>query len=767
MLWKLLGIYGLVITPFLVLVVVKLHKTVLRYKRFDMLYYLETLLTELTGPTVVTDDNGIIIYANDCFINKSGYEKNELVGQKISMLKANLTTDYVAGDLWNHLRAGQVWRGPFINQTKSGEVYTEEFVVFPMHDSLGDQYYCAIGHTIANRYLEEQAIQNIQRQSIRFKENFISNLSHEVRTPLNAMIGLSQLGQKGEHPDRHLSYFSKINVASRQLMQLMDDILDFSKIESGSFTLVKSRFNFMSLLTSLIGQFGPIAAEKRLEFNVYTDEFTPQYIFSDSYRLEQILSNLLSNAIKYTEKGEVNLYIGIKPSQSQGYILEIKVDDTGIGMSDAQVSGLFNPFSHLVSDEQRRLNNSSGLGMAITKQIVDLMNGRILINSRSGNGTSVEVSLPFAGQDLELPTRDDLSAIEHLRVLVLDSRNTTRENTLHILRGFQYDVLSASTGSEALELLKSSEKIDLVLIDWELSDFTGEQAVVAIAGLEIEHTKLLYISPYPPESISESARRFIHAYLPKPFTASMLFDELANLFITKGMDSRIIPMENGLFSGLSVLLVDDNPVNNLIAKNQFEAEGAKAITFLKASKALEYMKQHVFDFIVSDIDMPEMNGFEFLKALRAQGYKLPVSALTANTTDQYRQDILNAGFDIYMSKPLTHEKMKQLHENLMEKGLTAEVAPSENKADTNELNFSELPVSQVLEILDKLEETARARRPKGCKENLMQLQTLLGSDSTLKHWLEITSQDLQRYKFDAVIEAIRSLKQKLEENAHG
>lgn len=764
MIWKILGIYGLLLTPFMILVILKLHQTVLRYKRYDMLYYLETLLTELTAPAVVTDNNGIIIYANQCFIEKTGYDAHELVGHKISMLKANLTTDYVAGDLWKHLRAGQVWRGPFINQTKSGEVYTEEFVVFPMHDSLGDQYYCAIGHTIANRYLEEQAIQNIQRQSIRFKENFISNLSHEVRTPLNAMIGLSQLGQRGEQADRHISYFSKINVAARQLMQLMDDILDFSKIESGSFTLVKSRFNFMSLLTSVIGQFGPIAAEKRISFNVFTDAFTPQYVFSDAYRLEQILSNLLSNAIKYTEKGEVNLSIGLKSSQDQGYILEFKVDDTGIGMSDAQVSGLFNPFSHLVSDQQRRLNNSSGLGMAITKQIVDLMNGRILITSHSGSGTSVEVSIPFDGQDLELPNHDNYSGIEHLRVLVLDSRNTTRENTLHILRGFQYEVLSAASGAEALEYLKDSSPIDLVMIDWELSDFTGEQAVTAIAELNLSMTKILFITPYPPENISEGARRLIHAFLPKPFTASMLFDALANLFITKEMDARIKPMSEGLFTGLSVLLVDDNSVNNLIAKNQFEAEGAKAVTFLRASKALEYMRLHSFDFIVSDIDMPEMDGFEFLKALRAQGYTLPVSALTANTTDQYRQEILTAGFDVYMSKPLTHDKMRQLKDRLLEKGLSIHKASHETELPNGPALVEK---EKLLPLLDLLESAAKARRPKGCKEHLTALSSLSDPQDSLKPWLELVSQDLQRYRFDAMIDAIHQLRARLDEEVHG
>lgn len=757
MLWFFIGIYGLLITPVMVFVILKLHKTILKYKKYDMLYYLELLLNELTGPSVVTDNQGIIVYANRSFIAKSGYDYDELLGHQISKLKANLTTDYVASDLWKHLRAGQVWRGPFINQTKNGDVYTEEFVVFPMHDSLGDPYYCAIGHTIANRYLEEQAIQNIQRQSIRFKENFISNLSHEVRTPLNAMIGLSQLGQKGDHADRHISYFSKINVAARQLMQLMDDILDFSKIESGSFSLVKSRFNFMSLLTSLIGQYGAIAAEKKLEFNIYADEYTPQYIFSDAYRLEQILSNLLSNAMKYTEKGEVNLYISLKPNKTQGYVLELKVDDTGIGMSDDQVSGLFNPFSHLVSDQQRRLNNSSGLGMAITKQIVDLMNGRILITSRKNNGTSVEVSIPFDGQDLEMPLHDDLSAIEHLKVLVIDSKNSARENILHMLRGFQYEVLSASNGSEGIALMQAKPEIDLVLIDWELSDFAGEQAVLAINSIALDHTKLLYLSPYSPESLSEEARRVIHAYLPKPFTASMLFDSIANLFATKGLDHHITPIENGLFSGMSVLLVDDNPVNNLIAKNQFEAEGAKAVTFLKASKALEYMRMHSFDFIVSDIDMPEMNGFEFLKALRAQGYTLPVSALTANTSDQNRQDIMIAGFDIYMSKPLTHDKMKQLHDHLIAKGIKNSVkADGKDSTSFNEKSAREL-IQEADSSLRLLMESAKARRPKACKEELVKLQSLFIHHSPLLHFLEKASLDLQKYQFDAVVESVKKL----------
>ncbi len=732
-------------------------------KNTDIIQYnmIVDIASTLPASCVMTSNDGKVLYANDVFLCRCGYKLEELVGQKISMLKASIETDYVSGDLWRHLEDGKVWRGPFINQTKTGEVYTDEFVVFPVHQSSGILY-CALSYNVANRYLEEKALEKVQRQSIHFRENFISNLSHEVRTPLNALIGLSQLGQKNEHPERHLDYFSKINIASKQLMQLMDDILDFSKIESGSFALVKSRFNFMSLLSAIISQYATQAAEKNLEFNIDVDEFSPQYMFADSFRLEQILSNLVSNAIKFTDEGEVHLHIGLTKAVSKGYELIIRISDTGKGMSQEMLDGLFNPFIHLVSDNQKRHNKSSGLGMAITKQIVDLMQGQIVISSKPQVGTEIAVTLPFDGNDLELPKNSDTSGVEHLDVLVIDDSTTSKENARKILTGFGYAVTLASSGQEALDLIELGRVFSLIMIDWRMPGLSSENTVIEISKLASNQPRILFITPFGPSGVEAQAKRLIHGYLPKPYTPSMLFDEIASLFIRTEVGSQPELVTEGLFKNLNVLLVDDNAVNNTIAKNLFEQEGARAVTFTKATRALEYLDRHPVDFIVSDIDMPEMDGYEFLIALKKAGFPYKVSALTANTSDKNRQDILNAGFDVYLSKPLTKEKLQTLYESLELEENRPLVAPVPEHT----------PVESLLQEIDQIDpnhqrtlkvlfETllieSKARRPKVCKEQLGLLEIQLNDHHLSLTVANLLIKDLQKYRFDHMIETLEVL----------
>ena len=246
-------------------------------------------------------------------------------------------------------------------------------------------------------------IETMQQKSIYFKDNFIHNLSHEIRTPLNALLGLSQLGENCNDLSKCQSYFSKLNISSKQLMALMDDILDFSKISSGHFNFENSHINLMSLLHSLARQYEPLALEKNLEFHFSIEGIIVQTLFCDPFRIEQIIGNLLSNAIKYTQSGSVSLRVCMTPSIDNNSYLNFEIANSGIGMDRVQVDAIFNPFSNSISDDQILNNQSSGLNIAITKQLVDLMEGSIRIDSSPNIGTTMTVSLPFCEADYELP----------------------------------------------------------------------------------------------------------------------------------------------------------------------------------------------------------------------------------------------------------------------------------------------------------------------------------------------------------------------------
>lgn len=758
-------VYAISVTLISIIAIYKLHNSILRCTRMDLMHYLKTILSDLKASAVITNEKGVIEFMNDRFIQNSGYSPEELLHQKISVLQASTDADYIADDLWHNITKGHVWRGPFMNLSKAGKPYTEEFVVFPIKAPSGMVYFCAIGNNVTNRYLEERELEKLQRKSLRFKENFVSNLSHEVRTPLNAIVGLSQLGVRCDDVQKCQNYFHKVNTASKQLMQLVDDILDFSKIENGDFNLVKSRFNFMSLLTALTSQFGPLAADKQLEFNLFMDEFNPQYLFADSFRLEQILSNLLSNAIKYTEKGEIRLEISLKINAPAGYLLTFKIHDTGIGMDQVQVKGIFNPFSNLVADNQKRRNNSSGLGMAITKQIVDMMGGTILIDSIPDTGTQIEVTLPFTIEDVELPKPYTSSLLDQLKVLVIDDSTTSRNNTVSMLTSFGYDVNTCNSGDEALVFLKGEEPLDLIICNWSTTLSTGESPILTLSCARTQSPRFLYVTPFGTESTPADLRRHIDGYLPKPFTAPMLFDVISSIFMSQPIQSQVSHTTDGLFANYKFLLIDDNPVNNLIAKSMFEQEGAQVTTMQSASKALEHLSDNQYNLIISDIDMPIMDGLEFLEAFQKFDTTTPVFALTANTGDENRQKIHNAGFKLYISKPLTQQKLKQIYTFIQSHGIQSEPKtalaqqPLTLTLTVKELRktLSPLEIEHLVISLESLLNETELRKPKGCKERIQQIRNQVPTCTLFLQLIDQIQSDLSRYRFEQMIVTLKAL----------
>lgn len=763
-------LYGLGMTAFASFLIYKLN-TLQKYMNDETssLTHLKAMLSKLSSSAVITNADGEIVYMNDIFLEHTGYEVHELLDKNIQMLKGTLDNDIIARDLWQNLSEGRVWRGPFTNVSKSGETYIEEFLIFPVEDEKGVTYFCAIGHNVANHYLQEKEIEQLQRKSLQFKENFIINLSHDVRTPINALVGLSQLGTKSTDPVKMQSYFSKIYKSSKQLMHLMDDILDFSKMESGSFELVKSRFNFMSLLNALTSQYGPEAAEKQLDFNFFVDDYAPHYLIGDSFKIEQIISNLLSNAIKFTYEGEINMTVAMVKDYNDSYQLIITISDTGVGMDTDHVKGLFNPFPKLVEVEQKRLNGSSGLGMAITKQIIEMMQGNIHVDSKPNEGTTITIALPFAPNEIELLVQGPRT-IEHLKVLVIDKFDTARANTELLLRNFEYEVYAASTCHQAIEIARSNPDFNLIILDWDLKDDHCVETLTQLIHLIEPAPKLLCITPYGKDSLSEDVKNIVHGYLPKPFTGPSLFDEIASLFVTQNLSHTKSNTSGDLFKGYKIMLIDDNPVNNIIAKELFEDQGAQTITFTSAIKALEDLRHNPYHFVVSDIDMPEMDGFTFLKMLRFNENNTPVFALTANTSDEYRIAIQEAGFDLYITKPLTKEKLHTILEtyhHLRGHELNPIIDPVlERQHSLKEhflKNYTQNESTQFLMQIEQLLDHATHRKPKPCKEVLLQLQQQYLSDVVVSQLIAHFISELSRYRFDPLIQGLTDLDAQLKD----
>jgi CheY-like chemotaxis protein len=393
------------------------------------------------------------------------------------------------------------------------------------------------------------------------------------------------------------------------------------------------------------------------------------------------------------------------------------------------------------------------------------MGGSIHIDSAPKLGTTIDVSLPFAIEDVELPKPFASNVLDQLQVLLVDESQTSRNNSEIMLKSFGYEVNTFTNFEDVRSYLLTDAPVDLVILHWNISTQNGEEALLQLSNARKLPPRFVYVTPFGQESVPTELRRQIDAYLPKPYTAPMLFDVIASVFITQPV--KTVTEQNGecLFSNYRFLLIDDNPVNNLIARSMLEQEGALVTTLQSASKALEHLTDHKYHLIISDIDMPVMNGFEFLDAFRKTDQSTPVFALTANTGDENRQQIQIAGFDFYISKPLTQQKLKQIAEFIKTHNIMLEpINPTVKKALTiaavskeiNELVDS-VEIEHLLIGLESLLNETKLRKPKGCKERLQVLRLQVPACTLFLQLLDQLQSDLSRYRFEQMITALETL----------
>ena len=497
------------------------------------------------------------------------------------------------------------------------------------------------------------------------KSDFLSRMSHEIRTPMNAIIGMTTIAAANiGNDDRIQDCLAKISYSSKHLLSLINDILDMSKIEGGNLTVSHEKFSLRQLLESVTAIIHPQASDRGLEFTESLRGFLDEELFGDSMRVNQILLNLLSNALKFTPRdGKIRLDVGQLPYKKGLIKLRFTVSDTGRGMSEEFLKKIYLPFEQENLDGVPRLG-STGLGMAITKNLVTLLGGTISVKSRLDEGSVFTVELPF-----ELANKHSASvkypSMNAMKVLVCDNDKAACLYALMLLEKFGISAKWVQSGAEAVSEIKKSHDINedynVCLIDLKMPGMDGVETAEKIRSVVGHDTLIIIITAYDYAGIEAKAREAgVNSFLSKPFFASSLYNTLLEVTGSKNEIPKVEAKTNAYdFSGHRLLLAEDNPLNLEIAVEILKMTGAEVESAVDGNQTLEcFLKSEkgYYDAILMDIQMPIMDGYESARAIRSsshpQAETIPIIAMTANAFDEDVAAALESGMDAHIAKPV-------------------------------------------------------------------------------------------------------------------
>ena len=493
------------------------------------------------------------------------------------------------------------------------------------------------------------------------KTNFLSAMSHDIRTPMNAIIGLTKIAEKNIDDKKSVSEsLRKISLTSNHLLTLINDILDISKVESGRLNLVPQTFSIVNTVDNLVNISQPMVKEKDIDFNFRISKIDKEYLYADQLRLNQIYINILSNAIKYTEKGgKVSIDMKEEASKKPGCVkLTYIVADTGIGISKEYLTHIYQPFSRQTDSRVNRIQGS-GLGLAITKQMVDLMEGTIDCQSEEGKGTTftVVLDIPYAEE------QEKEMKLDPMDVLIVDDDEVLLETAVDTLESLGLKVDKASSGLEAIDLIKQKHEkasdYKVVIIDLKMPDLDGVETIRRIRQELKSNIPTLLVSAYDWSDIEKKAKEAgASGFLSKPLFRSTLYEKL-NDVLGKDVKSREAENDYSDLKGLNILVTEDNDVNWEIISTLLGMYGITTERAENGRVALDKMKQVEKDkylLIFMDIQMPEMNGLDATRAIRQlddpYASNIPIIAMTSDAFSENVMECLNAGMNGHIAKPI-------------------------------------------------------------------------------------------------------------------
>jgi len=517
---------------------------------------------------------------------------------------------------------------------------------------------------------------DLAESGTRAKSEFLARMSHEIRTPMNAVLGIAYLSLQTELTPQQHDYVTNIQTAAKNLLGIIDDILDFSKIEAGKMELERIPFNLAEVLheTTLVVEHR--IKEKGLELIVQLQEPNGEFLLGDPLRLRQVLTNLLSNAVKFTEKGTVTIAVQTESVEPDFVALGFAIEDTGIGMTQEQLQGLFQSFSQADGSTTRRFGGT-GLGLVITKNLIELMGGRIHVESIPGQGTVFRFQLQFP--KLHQMGADDRNALlSKKRVLIVDDDHTALAMIKNLVLSFDMRADVVDSGREAITVLtqaaKEGDPYHIMLLDWKMPRMDGLETVRRIRTLKDVGNlpQILMVSAYDrSECIRQAQGLGLAGFIVKPISYSSIRDAIFDAFVSRAIaesgDEIIHDDRNDHVKGAKILLVEDNKINQMVATEMLKMSAVELTVVDDGQQAVDAVRQHDFDLVLMDVQMPIMDGLTATREIRLLDKpgigKLPIIAMTAHAMDADYQRSIEAGMNDHLTKPIDPIKLRHALEN--------------------------------------------------------------------------------------------------------
>lgn len=573
--------------------------------------------------------------------------------------------------IYNEQNASQLVQA--VNKAHVYHIFAEDYSKEELNTILQNAHDKKIREQQIVRQINQIEIRKASEQAEnanRLKSRFLASMSHEIRTPLNGIIGLSHLLQNTTLDTKQDDYLSKINVASHNMLAIINDILDLSKIEAGKFELEQSDFNIKDVFKNVNDIILTKEHNPNVEIISSIHPEIPTNLIGDPLRLSQVLLNLVANAAKFTKIGEIIIGAELIDKNTKNVTIRFSVMDTGIGLTTEQQGKVFEAFNQADSAIASQYGGS-GLGLTISRLLVGLMDGKINVNSALGQGSTFYFDIELARSSSSIACAHHIpDHLNGLKVLVVDDNITVQKIFSIILSSFSFDVTVASSGEEALSLIGDDDPYDLVIFDWQLPGKSGIECIQIIQQ-ELDLVKppaLILVTAYEEAKKQEEFENIsIDGFLLKPVTSKSLKDTILkalNTTVVPNQLDNVPPHDHNIkqkLAGREILIVEDNSINQQIAREFLESWDIVVTTAENGKKAVDLVKEHHFDMILMDIQMPVLNGLEATKEIRrwerqqqikGSTINLPIVAMTAFAMTGDKEKSLAAGMTDHLTKPL-------------------------------------------------------------------------------------------------------------------